>query len=66
MARLYRLVEIKTTGPNGVRCDDHCPQRDRSECRVDGSKLKLDQNSELYIRSGNCLRDARVSIKEES
>lgn len=66
MTTLIRPVVIKTTGANDVRCDDHCPMRDRSECRVDGAKLKLDSASETYCRSAACLREARASIKEEA
>jgi hypothetical protein len=66
MTLLTRTVQIKVVGQNDTFCDDHCPMRDRSECRADGRKLRLHNDSERYTRSSTCLMDARVSVKEEA
>ena len=64
MPSLYRLVEIKTAGPEGKHCDQLCAwNRMDDYCGYDGARLALSDGE--YLRSPECLRDAKEGAGDE-
>jgi len=61
MPNYVRLITIKVAGPEGLHCDDECERVWDQQCIAtpwDGAQC-------LYLRTPECLRDARGADEGE-